>query len=384
MHKIKMVFKTPYWEAVGIIVGMIIGSGIFALPYAVNVSGIFWAIISAALAFIAVLSIHLAYGEIVSNTDGSHRLPGYAKLYLGKIFGGLSLASQILGFNIALLIFGGLGGFFLSILFGGAPFFWALAFFIIASLILFFENAEGIGFIDFILTIPLILIVLYIAFLSFGKGSVANIALFGQDRFFSFGVFMFALAGLAAIADAKEVLSGNSFGAPAKLKSAIILGTTIPLILYCVFIFGVLMASGGKVSKDAISGLIGVLGPGILKVGAVLGLLSLARSYLALGFDLKAMYKFDLKFPTFFAWLLGGLIPVLFYIFGVQDFIKLTSIMGGTLIAFDGIIIIFILRKFRKNIGEKTKLLYFGAPLQFFLIFILSAAIVYEFIYQIL
>ena len=195
---------------------------------------------------------------------------------------------------------------------------------------------------------------------------------------------MFALAGLAAIADAKEVLSGNSFGAPAKLKSAIILGTTIPLILYCFFIFGVLMASSGRVSKDAISGLIGVLGPGILKVGAVLGLLSLARSYLALGFDLKAMYKFDLKFPTFFAWLLGGLIPVLFYIFGVQDFIKLTSIMGGTLIAFDGIIIIFILRKFRKNIREKTKLLYFGAPLQFFLIFILSAAIVYEFVYQIL
>ena len=200
-----MFLNVQFLEAVGLIFGMIIGSGIFVLPYAVSVSGIVWGLITAFLAFLGILGVHLAYGEIVLNSDGLHRLPGYAKKYLGKFFGVFATLSQILGFNTVLLIFGGLGGIFLNILFGGNPFIWSLAFFGVASLLLLFENIEGIGFIDFILTMPLIAIIIFISFLSYNGGSFQNINLFGTDRFFSFGVFVFALAGLAAIADARDI-----------------------------------------------------------------------------------------------------------------------------------------------------------------------------------
>lgn len=116
----KFIFKlSPFWESVGVIGGMIIGSGMFALPYAVSVSGFWGAIIGAALAFFAALSIHLVYGEVVVNTREKHRLPGYAKLYLGTLVGNLSKLASILGFNAVLLIYGALGGFFLSLIFGG-------------------------------------------------------------------------------------------------------------------------------------------------------------------------------------------------------------------------------------------------------------------------
>ena len=115
---------SPFLEAIGITGSVIIGSGIFILPYAVGVSG-FWAALGmGALAFFLVLSIHLAYGEIVTNTEARHRLPGYAELYLGKFAGALSKTSELLLFNAVLLTYGILGGQFLFVVFGGNAMAW--------------------------------------------------------------------------------------------------------------------------------------------------------------------------------------------------------------------------------------------------------------------
>src|SRR3989344_8556474 len=95
-------FIAPFWEGVGIIIGMIIGSGMFALPYAVVVSGLWWALISALVAFVAVLAIHLAYGEVVSNSTEAHRLPGFVRKYFGPFAGNVSSVAQIISFNTTL------------------------------------------------------------------------------------------------------------------------------------------------------------------------------------------------------------------------------------------------------------------------------------------
>ncbi|OGF62654.1 hypothetical protein A2662_03925 [Candidatus Giovannonibacteria bacterium RIFCSPHIGHO2_01_FULL_45_33] len=379
-----MIKNKQFLEAVGLIFGMIIGSGIFVLPYAVSVSGAVWGLITAFLAFLGILGVHLAYGEIVLNSDGLHRLPGYAKEYLGKFFGAFSMLSQILGFNTVLLIFGGLGGIFLGILFGGNPFVWSLIFFGLASLLLLFENIEDIGFIDFILTIPLIAIIIFISFLSYNSGSSQNINLFGQDRFFSFGIFVFALAGLAVIADARDIFRKQNEGESGRfLKLAIIYGTTVSFVLYLIFSLGVLMASGESVTKDAMSGLISVLGPGIVKVGALLGFLSIFRSYLALGYNLNAIYKLDLRLASSAAWFASLSVPVVLFLAGAKDFTRLISLMGGTFVAFDGIMVVYILRRMRAMGLVTNRLLGFGKVQQYFLITVFSLGIIYELIYQI-
>ena len=364
-----MFLNVQFLEAVGLIFGMIIGSGIFVLPYSVSVSGIVWGLITAFLAFFGILGVHLAYGEIVLNSDGLHRLPGYAKKYLGKFFGVFATLSQILGFNTVLLIFGGLGGIFLNILFGGNPFIWSLAFFGVASLLLLFENIEGIGFIDFILTMPLIAIIIFISFLSYNGGSFQNINLFGTDRFFSFGVFVFALAGLAAIADARDIFRKKDAADSGRLlKLAIIYGTAVSFVLYLMFSLGVIMASDGQVTKNAMSGLSGILGQNIVKIGALLGLLSIFRSYLALGYNLNAMYKLDLRLLPAIAWVASLSIPIVLFLAGAKDFLKLISIMGGTFVAFDGIMVVYILRRMRTMGLSKEMLLSFGKLQQYFLI----------------
>src|SRR3989338_1127373 len=191
------IFKSPFWEALGVFGGMIIGSGMFALPYVVSVSGLWASLIAAGFALFAVMSIHLAYGEIVVNTEERHRLPGYVRNYLGRFAGNLNKTGQIIFFNATLLIYAVLGGVFLSTIFGSPPFWWTLIFFAASALIFFFENIEGIGFLNFLLTIPMIIAILFIALLAFGKGGIANIPFYVSCPFFAFGIFLLALTGLS-------------------------------------------------------------------------------------------------------------------------------------------------------------------------------------------
>jgi amino acid permease len=379
-----------FWEAVGSISAMIIGSGIFALPYAVNVSGIFWGVVSAGLAFFAILSIHLAYGEIVANTDEHHRFPGYASIYLGKFFGRLSMFVQILGFNTVLLIEAVLGGIFLTVLFGNAGgifaerIFWTCIFFWVAALILFFGNRSRIGMINFVLAVVFTLITSYISFLAISAGKIANLNLSGTDYFFSFGIFMFAATGLAAVADAEDKFSIPN---PHWLKKAVILGTLLPLLLYILFTFGVLLVAGANVTQDAISGLMTSLGSGIVKLGAIVGFLAVFNCFLSLGYDLKKIYELDMKTNPLIARFLVLLVPILLFVSAKSDFVHLMSLVGGFFISFEGLLVLQMLKNIRKAkssaISEYITFLSFSPIYRYFLIFLFSLSIAYQVVYQV-
>ena len=373
---------SPFWEAIGITGSVIIGSGIFILPYAVGVSG-FWAALGmGALAFFLVLSIHLAYGEIVTNTKARHRLPGYAELYLGKFAGALSKTSELLLFNAVLLTYGILGGQFLFVVFGGNAMAWSLLFFAAAASVLFYSRVERIGSINFLIMSVVVLMELGIAFFSFRAGSFSNLPLYGSDPFFSFGVFVFALAGLSIIADAREIFRRGNI--EHKLKSVIILITSLPLLLYFIFAASVLMATGMEVTKDVFSGLSKVLGSRVIMVGAFISAFSMFSSFLALGYDLKKIYELDLALPKLASWVLVALLPAVIFLLTRIDFVKLVSIVGGVFIAIDGILVFFILKKMRAQGLSRVKFLPFGFWQRALLLITLTLSIVYEIIYQIL
>lgn len=373
---------SPFWEAIGITGSVIIGSGIFILPYAVSVSG-FWAALGmGALAFFLVLSIHLAYGEIVSNTEERHRLPGYARLYLGKFAGNLSKATELLLFNAVLLTYGILGGQFLSVVFGESAMGWSLLFFAATAFVLFYSKIERIGSINFLIMSAVVLMELSIAFFSFRAGSFSNLPLYGRNPFLSFGAFVFALAGLSIIADAREIFRRGNI--EHKLKSVIILITSLPLLLYFIFIVSVLMATGMDTTKDVFSGLAKILGSRVIIAGAFISAFSMFSSFLALGYDLKKIYELDLALPKLMSWALAALLPAAIFLLTRIDFVKLISIVGGLLIAVDGMLVFFILRKMRAEGLSRVKFLPFDFWQRALLLPILVLSMVYEIIYQIL
>lgn len=374
---------SPFWRSVGIISGLI-GAGLFALPYSVNVSGVFWSFLNLVLAFFAVISIHLVYGEVVLNTQTAHRFPGYVKIYLGKFMGKFGKTTSLLGLNGIILVYAILSGIFLSNIFGGSQFLWSLVFLLTNSIILFGSRAKEIGSLNMTLMVPLLGTIFYIAFLSAQHGNLNNIHFFGSDPFFSFGIFIFALSGMSAIADSREVFSNqeNIEGARG-LRSSTILGTTMPLVLYIIFIIGVLMASGNTTTEDALSGLSGILGSKILILGAIMGLLAIFRAALTLSYDLQEIYELDFAENKRFSWVLASVLPLFLFLIIPKDFIKIISLVGGILIAFDGILTVFMLRKMRKTRQSIIHFLNFGKLHQVALLLIFILSIVYEFVYQV-
>lgn len=379
-----MFFRSQILEAIGIISGLIIGAGMFALPYSVNVSGAGWSILSMIIAFLAVLMIHLSYGEVVSNNESRHRLPGYAKIYLGNFLGNISRLSGIFGFNAGILVYAILGGIFLSHIFGGSAVFWSVVFLAAGAVIILKSTAKKIGAFNIILVIPLVLALFYIGFLSIQSGSLKNISFSSEDPFFSFGVFVFALAGMSAVADAKEVFFGKSkIETASGLRKSIVIGTILPLFLYILFVMGAIMASGSVTTEDALSGLSGILGNKILVLGAIVGVLAVFTSYLSVSYDLKEIYELDLGVSAKASWALAGILPMLLFFVLSGNFLKLVSIMGGFLIALDGIFVVFILRKMR-SIGASTiQFLSFKKWHQIALVAIFILSIIYELIYQV-
>ncbi|TSC80013.1 MAG: putative amino acid permease, partial [Parcubacteria group bacterium Gr01-1014_29] len=126
-------------SGLGLLVGVIIGAGMFVLPYTIARAGIVWGSVHAGIAFAVLTFIHLLYGGIVFSTPGTHRLPGYAKIYLGKWAKNVSFLSALIGFYGALLVYGLLGGVFLAGLAGGDSSLWSLLFFAVGGCILFFD-----------------------------------------------------------------------------------------------------------------------------------------------------------------------------------------------------------------------------------------------------
>src|SRR3989344_4564201 len=128
-------FSNPTVRAFSVLVGMVIGAGFFGVHYVIAKSGTITGLIYfIGLGFIITL-LHLMYGEIVLRTKEKHRLPGFAKKYLGKGWEKFTKISSTLGAYGALAAYVILGGkfsfFLLSPIIGGTEFLYQIIYFVI-------------------------------------------------------------------------------------------------------------------------------------------------------------------------------------------------------------------------------------------------------------
>jgi amino acid permease len=343
---------------VGIMVGMIIGSGVFALPYVVAQSGLWLGAAAATLALILAWVMHHAYAEIVLRTPQKHRLPGYIRYYLGPVFGGFETLLLLLSFHAILLSYALLAGLFASQLWLGSEYLWTTIFYALMALLLL-RPAKSIGEINFVLLLPFVLMVVGVAVFGLAEGSINFIPSPSEPNIFPvFATFLFALTGYSVVPDSLSVLGAKPTVHGA--RKIISIATFLPFILYAPFIIGVLMLSGSYVSEDSLSGLIPSLGVAITSVGAFVGLLAVATSYLSLGFDLRNMYSYDYNISKLVSWLLVVIVPVIPYVLGYHDYIKVLSFVGGFLIAIDGVFIMLALLRARKKYPHHTRILPIG------------------------
>jgi amino acid permease len=105
------------FEAMAILVGTIIGGGVFVLPYMNIKSGIvmtnIWLVVLCAM----VCLLHLIFGEIILKTKEELKIPGYAGKYLGKMFKKFLNFIVIFSLSFSLLIYIILANKFFQIIF---------------------------------------------------------------------------------------------------------------------------------------------------------------------------------------------------------------------------------------------------------------------------
>lgn len=336
-----------------LLLGTMIGAGIFGLPFVAAKSGLLPVIFYFFILGTVSTLIHLFFGEIILRTKENCRLPGYAKKYLGNNGKMITSFSVLLGTVLALLAYIILGGNFLKLLFFPSinlSYFQFSLIFCLVLLPFFLKETRLVAKAELFTNIAFIFIIFLMFGLSFSNIDISNFVLFNPENvFLPYGVMLFALTGWSAVPEMAEILKG---GERKKLKKSIIFSVAVSVIVYLVFMLTVVGVSGKHTSQDTFLGLTPFLNKNIILLGVLAGVVTIADSFLILGLYLKNTLIKDYNFKKKTAlWVSWG-IPLTMFILGFREFIGVIGFAGTMIGAIEGIVIVSIFKK-AKVLGNR-------------------------------
>src|SRR3989344_4718042 len=334
-------------EGFGILIGVIIGAGLFGLPYSFSEAPILWNIFLFLAVFSLSVLLHLLFAGIIYTTPGKHRFPGYVQIYLGPRAETVATIFTVLSFYGAMLAYGILGATFLQNIYG-IDFFTAGIMFFILGGSLFFLSIDEVGKINFYLTLLLACFISLLALRVFPEIHAENFLVEGRSWLLAYGILVFAFGGYSAIPDLRDILGARNHSLPKKI---IFLSLLAAALLYVVFIASILGVNGASVTPDALSGLGGVLGRGILVLGSLIGIFTVFRAYVGFGADLKLTYRYDYEIKEGRAWLLVFIPPILLFLLGFIDLVKILSLVGSVGLGVFAVFILLMVWEKRKDIS---------------------------------
>ncbi len=378
MKILKNLELNKFWYAVATLVGSTVGVGIYGIPFAFQKAGF-------GVGFLFLIGIggliilsNLLYGEIILRTHERHQLVGYTNKYLGVWARKINLFTFMVGAYGALIgiiiISGGFMANIASFFIRLSPTSWSTIFVLVASIFIF-RGLRTISKVDFFMMLFIAAIVFLIGLFGIKHVDLGNYALAIKDFWFlPFGVIMFSMSSMQGVPLVREVLVGNED----KLRKALMVGAVIPAVLYLLFSLVVVGISGEATSPDAISGLAGFLGPRIVFIGSLLGLLTSLTIFLNLGTALKESLQEDFHFGHRWAWFLTIIPPYVLFLSGIRNFIDIIGLVGGLAVSIEMVILIFLYVKARKN-GDRVPeySIHLPTPVLYLMMALFAAGAVY-------
>ena len=369
-------------EAVLILSGMIIGVGMFGIPFSFVRAGFWLGTLELLVLSAAIVLFHLLYGEIVLKTGELHRLPGYIRIHLGPRFAGLAWVSAIFGILGTLLVYIIVGSLFLKSALGyfdvAASELTLAAFLASAGAVVTIFPLKREAFINGILTAFLIVFIIFFGVYLFPKINPENISGFNLGAApLPYGVLLFALSGGVVIPDLITLLGRDK----KRSRLAIVLGTLIPAALYFLFALAVVGVSGAATSQEAIAGLKGIAGAKIILFGSVAGLLAVFTSFIVLAKSFQALLTLDFGLPGFFSWLIASFGGLFLYFFGFKDFIAVIGAIGAVAVGADSALIIAAHK--RAALGKEFRLPFWSLVWRISLYALILTGVIYELVWAV-
>jgi tyrosine-specific transport protein len=364
--------------AVAVLVGSMVGVGIFGMPYAFEQAG-FWPSMGL-LVFVGFITllVDMMYGEVVLRTHAKHQLFGYSKLYLKPFFQKLLFFSTVLLGYVALLAYIVISGDFLNTLLSNFFFAPIVAYSLLFTIVVSIAVLNGIKTVSRVELFFCTLFVLVMALISvtgFHAIKPEHFVGFSRANFgLPYGVLLFAFGGLVGIPIQREILAGKEV----LLRKAIAMAVVISGILYAVFSTVVVGVSGSQTTTDAVSGLFSFLGSKVTLLSSLFGIFAITTSFLIVASGMIGTLHFDFKIKKFNAWILTIFPPVILFLAGIRTFIGIISLAGGVALGLEQIMIVFLYEK-AKIKGDRLPEYSLNIPswLLYILITIFSIGIIY-------
>jgi len=369
-----------FFKAVAVMVGYIIGVGMFGLPYLISKSGLLiFFILIICLAFMQHF-LHLIYANVILVTKDFHRLPGYAGKYLGKNGKRIATIAKLVGNYGALLAYIIITGIFLNELlfpiFGGSEFMYASFLFFIEAAVIYF----GIGMLaraELFMSALLLLIIGFIMLKGWGSINAVNYSLANWHyMLLPYGAILFAVDGNGSLPVVVRLLKRDK----KSIKKVVRIGTFIPIVVVIVFTLVIVGISGAGTSVDALTGIKGAVGNSMIIFALMFGVLSMITSFLGVSESIREMLWWDYKLNKNLAWALAVFVPYSLYLAGLKSLIFVISFAGAVAGGLSAIILILIFLKLEKS---KDKLVLFKRKPSEFVTSILIAIFVCGIIYEI-
>jgi len=311
----------------------------------------------------------------LSGQRGKHQLSGYANKYLGKWGKYTMFFALIFGIYSALLAYLVGEGESISRIFSSNvnPIFFGFAFWIIMTILLR-RGLKSLKKFETLGVIGMVIIIFGIFAWFLPSVNFSNLTNWNPYKFTTpIGIVLFSLLGFVAIPELRKEIKGQE----KLLKKAIIIGSTIPIILYAIFSFIFIGVLGKNVTQVATLS----FGPFV----ALLGIFTMFTAYFVLSFSLKETFEYDIKTSNTINFIFTSLVPLLLYILvsqykllGFSSILGVGGVISGGII---GILILLIAKKAKSNKRNK-KNPEFRVPINWTLIIILSSIFIFGMILE--
>jgi len=334
-------------RAVAVMIGYIIGVGMFSLPFVVAQGGVVPFLIFILFFGGVQYFQHMIYANMVLVTSAYHRLPGYAGIYLGPAGKNIVFIAKMLGNCGALLAYIIIIGIFLnqllSPMFGGSEFLYSTIVFLFAAGVVFF-GINTIARVEIIMSGLLILVVLFIIIKGRVAIDISNYHMLDwRYMLIPYGATLMALDGNGAIPIVVKLLKKN----PNQVRRAVQIGTLLPVVITIFFTLTIVGISGSATTPDALVGVKQILNNGVILFSLIFGVLSMTTSVLLVTEAIRETLWWDYKVNKNLAWAVAVFVPYSLFLFGIRDLTEVISFAGGVAGGLSAIMLLLIFRNMK-------------------------------------
>lgn len=349
------------FEAISMIVGNSIGTGIIAVPY-LAVRNSMWDVVwMVAFAYIVNVILHLIIAELSYNNGGVQLVKSFeGELFHGKMKKIFSwIIFIVYGLAIMVGVSGNInGGAQIFVNWFGLPL-WAaqLIYYLIAGSVVFMGmKAVGIAQ-KYSVALLLVIVTVMTAGTFLHPRNTLYTAPFHINNLLAlYSMVVFATSANQAVIQVVKGLNGDS----KRIRKTIFTGFGLSSLFVLVVTLTVLLGTKGAVDKELAYMQLGEsIGGWALILAGIFSLFALLTTFWSNTLALRDVVHEQVGTGNRVSWLIATVPCILFAIFGVSSFIVLTRIMSGVVVLVS-IMLVLTCGKSRKKVGSSPICGIFG------------------------